>query len=45
MHFEAISKALGTIGIRTEEVDEALSWLLQRSMVFEMDQDVFVIDG
>ena len=45
VHFEAISKALGTIGIRTEEVDEALSWLLQRSMVFEMDQDVFVIDG
>jgi len=45
VHFETISKALGTIGIRTDEVDEALSWLLQRSIVFEMNQDVFVIDG
>ena len=44
-HFEEISNALGTLGIRTEEIDEAISWLLQRSLIFEMDQDVFVIDG
>lgn len=44
-HFEEISNALGTLGIRTDEIDEAISWLLQRSLIFEMDQDVFVIDG
>jgi len=33
------------LGIRTEEIDEALSWLLQRRMVIELDQDVYGIDG
>ena len=45
VHFDIISNALEPIGIRPEEVDEALSWLIQRSMVFEIEQDKFVISG
>ena len=45
VHFDIISNALEPIGIRPEEVDEALSWLIQRSMVFEIEQDTFVISG
>jgi len=45
VHFDIISNALEPIGIRPDEVDEALSWLIQRNMVFELDQDTFVIGG
>jgi len=33
------------LGIRVDEIDEALAWLLQRRMVIELGQDVFGIDG
>ncbi|MEC8873971.1 MAG: hypothetical protein VX502_01105 [Candidatus Thermoplasmatota archaeon] len=45
LHFDEISDALEPMGIRVDEIDEALSWLLQRRLVMEIDQDVFGIDG
>ena len=45
VRFEDIARSLGAIGIRSDEVDEGLSWLLQRSMIIEIEQDVFRIDG
>ena len=45
VRFEDIVQSLGGLGIRSDEVDEGLSWLLQRSMIIEIDQDVFRIDG
>ena len=43
--FEDILLSLGDLGIRSDEVDEGISWLLQRSMIIEIDQDVFRVDG
>ncbi len=45
LHFDVISDALEPMGIRVDEIDEALAWLLQRRLVIEIDQDVFGIDG
>ena len=45
IHFDEISNALEPLGIRVDEIDEALTWLLQRRMVIELGQDVFGIDG
>jgi len=45
LHFDEISNALEPLGIRVDEIDEALAWLLQRREVIELDQDVFGIDG
>tara|TARA_B100001179_G_scaffold71221_1_gene49808 strand:- start:465 stop:1073 length:609 start_codon:yes stop_codon:yes gene_type:complete len=45
IHFDEISNALEPLGIRVDEIDEALAWLLQRKMVIELGQDVFGIDG
>jgi hypothetical protein len=45
IHFAEISNALQPLGIRVDEIDEALAWLLQRKMVIELDQDVFGIGG
>ena len=45
VRFEVILHSLGGLGIRSDEVDEGLSWLLQRSMIIEIDQDVFRVDG
>jgi hypothetical protein len=45
IHFKEISKTLEPLGIRVDEIDEALAWLLQRKMIIEMGQDVFGIGG
>jgi hypothetical protein len=45
IHFDGINDALEPLGIRAEEIDEALAWLLQRRLIIELDQDVFGIDG
>ena len=44
VHFEVIIDTLEPLGIRADEIDEALSWLLQRRMVIEIEQDVFGVD-
>lgn len=45
IHFDGISDTLEPLGIRADEIDEALAWLLQRRLIIELDQDVFGIDG
>jgi hypothetical protein len=45
IHFDGINDALEPLGIRADEIDEALAWLLQRRLIIELDQDVFGIDG
>ena len=44
VHFKVIIDTLEPLGIRADEIDEALSWLLQRRMVIEIEQDVFGVD-
>ena len=44
MHFNLLLQELGAIGIREEEVDEAITWLLQREMIIELEQDYFSLD-
>jgi len=41
--FEKITSQLEPLGIRADEVDEALSWLLQRRLIVETNQDEFSI--
>ena len=45
IHFDEISDALEPLGIRVDEIDESLAWLLQRRMVIELGQDIFGIGG
>lgn len=45
IHFDEISDSLEPLGIRVDEIDEALAWLLQRRMVIELGQDIFGIGG
>ena len=44
MHFNLLLQELGAIGIKEEEVDEAITWLLQREMIIELEQDYFSLD-
>jgi hypothetical protein len=44
IHFNHLLQELGAIGIREEEVDEAITWLLQREMIIELEQDYFSLD-
>ena len=44
MHFNLLLQELGAIGIREEEVDEAITWLLQREMIIELELDYFSLD-
>ena len=44
IHFNALLQELTEIGIREEEVDEGITWLLQREMIVELEQDYFSLD-
>ena len=44
IHFDILSQELRHMGIRDEEVDEAISWLLQREMIVELEQDYFALN-
>ena len=44
VHFDLLIQELSEIGINDEEVDEAISWLLQRQMIIELEQDQFSLD-
>ena len=41
VHFDRLVSDLDTVGIRTDEVDEAVAWLLQRRVIIEIEQDCF----
>lgn len=44
VHFDLLLQELSEIGIRDNEVDEAITWLLQRQIIIELEQDHFALD-
>ena len=44
IHFDLLLQELSEIGIRDNEVDEAITWLLQKQIVIELEQDHFALD-
>jgi len=44
VHFDSLVDELDTVGIRADEVDEAVAWLLQRRVITELEQDCFGLD-
>ncbi|MAH98674.1 MAG: hypothetical protein CMA12_04930 [Euryarchaeota archaeon] len=45
LHFDEITSLLESPGISSEDIDESISWLLQKRQIIEIERDVFVIDG
>jgi hypothetical protein len=45
LHIDDIIQLLESPGINTEDIDESISWLLQKKEITEIERDVFVIDG
>ena len=41
VHFGSLLEELVPLGIRADEVDEAVAWLLQRSVIVELGEDAF----
>ena len=44
IHFDILMEELDEIGIRANEIEEAVQWLLQRQMIIEIEQDFFGLD-
>ena len=44
VHFDRLVSELDLVGIRADEIDEAVAWLLQRRVIIEMKQDCFGLD-
>ena len=44
VHFDSLVNELDAVGIRTDEIDEAVAWLLQRRVITELEQDSFGLD-
>ena len=45
LHFDEIVRLLESPGINSEDIDEAISWLLQNKEIIEIERDVFVVEG
>ena len=45
VHFDELIDCLKPLGIRAEEIDEALSWLLQNNVIIELEQDIFGLNN
>ena len=45
LHFDEIIQLLESPGISSEDIDEAISWLLQNKEIIEIERDVFVVNG
>lgn len=41
VNFDSLLEELTPLGIRVDEVDEAVAWLLQRSVIVELGEDAF----
>jgi hypothetical protein len=41
VNFDSLLEELTPLGIRADEVDEAVAWLLQRSVIVELGEDAF----
>ena len=42
--FDHLVDQLDAVGIRADEIDEAVAWLLQRRVISELEQDCFGLD-
>ena len=45
LHFDNISRLMESPGITSEDIDESISWLLQKNEIIEIERDVFVISS
>ncbi len=45
LHFDHIVSLLHSPVISSDDIDESISWLLQKREIIEIERDVFVIDG
>ena len=45
VHFDSIMRLMESPGINSEDIDESISWLLQKNEIIEIERDVFVING
>ena len=45
LHFDNIIRLMESPGITTEDIDESISWLLQKNEIIEIERDVFVISS
>ena len=45
LHFDNIIRLMESPGITAEDIDESISWLLQKNEIIEIERDVFVING
>ena len=44
LHFDEILRLLQSPVITSDDIDESISWLLQRRMIVEIERDVFIVD-
>ena len=44
LHLDDILRLLQSPVITSDDIDESISWLLQRRMIVEIERDVFIID-
>ena len=45
LHFDRLVAELEGFGIRTDEIDEAVAWLLHRRAIIELEEDSFGLNG
>ena len=45
LHFDNIMRLMESPGITSEDIDESISWLLQKNEIIEIERDVFVISS
>ena len=45
LHFDRLVAELEGFGIRTDEIDEAVAWLLNRRVIIELGEDSFGLNG
>jgi len=45
LHFDRLVAELESFGIRTDEIDEAVAWLLHRRAIIELEEDSFGLNN
>ena len=45
VHFDTLMGSLVPLGIRVDDLDEAVAWLLQKELIVEIDEDAFCLGG
>ena len=45
VHFDTLMGSLVPLGIRVDDLDEAIAWLLQNELILEIDEDAFCLGG